>query len=326
MELFPSIVSKARTIQVINHGAVSGHLGSGSLHLVTSSLVYLMDPFTFCLCKMWAIKWEGLIWLCGMDEQMQAEVEFPSPLVPAREVVFFRYCVHNSDEGTWSVVDFPAEGFQLEALQTSSVVKCQRRPSGCIIQDMPNGYSRVSNALVHVGMRAWLCLFSKGLDTLICLQVVWVEHVEMVGEEKPLHQVFKNYVANGTAFGATRWVSLLQRQCERLASELARNIADLGGMLLSLSLQAYFFRKTASILLDFLFLFAIAPHYLLIWLICCLRSGNPSFHFFKTIHHADPQKNWSSKKIKIMLSVWFWSCSCCLHYIAYQLRNLFPWG
>ncbi|KAL6906327.1 hypothetical protein ACP4OV_003928 [Aristida adscensionis] len=164
MELFPSIVSKARTIQVINHGAASGHLGSGSLLL------------------------------------MQAEVQFLSPLVPAREVVFFRYCVHNGEEGTWAIVDFPAEGFQLEALQTSSVVKCRRRPSGCIIQDMPNGYSRV----------------------------VWVEHMEMVGEEKPLHPVFKDYVAGGAAFGATRWVSLLQRQCERLASELARNIADLG--------------------------------------------------------------------------------------------------
>ncbi|XP_062201206.1 homeobox-leucine zipper protein ROC3-like [Phragmites australis] len=158
MELFPWIVSKARTIQVISHGAASGHLGSGSLLL------------------------------------MQAEVQFPSPLVPAREVVFFRYCVHNGDEGTWSVVDFPAE------LETSSVVKCRRRPSGCMIQDMPNGYSRV----------------------------VWVEHMEMVGEEKPLHQVLKDYVAGAGAFGATRWVSLLQRQCERLASELARNISDVG--------------------------------------------------------------------------------------------------
>lgn len=85
---------------------------------------------------------------------MQAEVQFPSPLVPAREVVFFRYCVHNAEEGTWSVVDFPAEGLQLEALQTSSVVKCRRRPSGCIIQDMPNGYSRVSMSLVHEPWRA----------------------------------------------------------------------------------------------------------------------------------------------------------------------------
>ncbi|KAG8084282.1 hypothetical protein GUJ93_ZPchr0010g11064 [Zizania palustris] len=163
MELFPSIVRNARTIQVINHGAASGHLGSGTLLL------------------------------------MQAEVQFLSPLVPAREVVFFRYCVYNADEGSWAIVDFPADGFQ-EGLLQASAVRCRRRPSGCIIQDMPNGYSRV----------------------------VWVEHMEMVGEEKPLQPVFKDYVAGGMAFGATRWVSLLQRQCERLASELARNIADLG--------------------------------------------------------------------------------------------------
>lgn len=167
MELFPSIVCKARTIQVIHSGAASGHLGSGSLIL------------------------------------MQAEVQFLSPLVPAREVVFFRYCVHNAEEGSWSIVDFPADGFQEELLQqqqTTSLVRCRRRPSGCIIQDAPNGYSRV----------------------------VWVEHMEVVGEEKPLQPVFRDHVAGGAAFGATRWASVLQRQCERLASELARNIADQG--------------------------------------------------------------------------------------------------
>ena len=37
MELFPSIVCKARTIQVIHNGAASGHLGSGSLILVTTT-------------------------------------------------------------------------------------------------------------------------------------------------------------------------------------------------------------------------------------------------------------------------------------------------
>lgn len=73
--------------------------------------------------------------------QMQAEVQFLSPLVAAREVVFFRYCVHNADEGSWAIVDFPAEGFEEGLLQAS--VRCRRRPSGCIIQDMPNGYSRV---------------------------------------------------------------------------------------------------------------------------------------------------------------------------------------
>lgn len=93
---------------------------------------------------------------------------------------------------------------------------------------------------------------STGVDTLfICMQVVWVEHTEIVGEEKPLHQVFKDYVASGSAFGATRWVSLLQRQCERLASELARNIADLGGMLYYLLQQAYImFAIYTCLLLD----------------------------------------------------------------------------
>jgi hypothetical protein len=39
MELFPSIVSKARTIQVIHNGAASGHVGTGSLILVTAVLL-----------------------------------------------------------------------------------------------------------------------------------------------------------------------------------------------------------------------------------------------------------------------------------------------
>lgn len=59
------------------------------------------------------------------------------------------------------------------------------------------------------------------------LQVTWVEHAEI--EEKPLHQVFGQFVYSGMAFGAQRWLSVLQRQCERVASLMARNISDLGG-------------------------------------------------------------------------------------------------
>ncbi|KAG1362009.1 Homeobox-leucine zipper protein ROC3 [Cocos nucifera] len=158
MELFPSIVSNAKTVQVIAPG-ISAH-GNGSLHL------------------------------------MQAELQFLSPLVPAREVYFFRYCQQNSEEGTWMIVDFPVDGFH-DGLDTS-FAPYRRRPSGCVIQDMPNGYSRV----------------------------IWVEHAEV--EDKPLHQVFNQFVISGMAFGATRWVSMLQRECERLASLLARNISDLG--------------------------------------------------------------------------------------------------
>lgn len=54
-----------------------------------------------------------------------------------------------------------------------------------------------------------------------------MEHADV--EEKPVHQIFHHYVKSGMAFGATRWLAVLQRQCERVASLMARNISDLGG-------------------------------------------------------------------------------------------------
>ncbi|XP_068634836.1 homeobox-leucine zipper protein ROC3-like [Aristolochia californica] len=157
MEMFPSIISRAKTIQIITTG-VSGH-GNGSLQL------------------------------------MHAELQVLSPLLPTREAYFLRYCQQNV-EGTWAIVDFPVDGFH-EGLQ-GSFPRFRRRPSGCIIQDMPNGYSRVT----------------------------WLEHVEV--EDKPVHQVFDHFLSSGMAFGAQRWLAVLQRQCERLASLMARNISDLG--------------------------------------------------------------------------------------------------
>lgn len=78
------------------------------------------------------------------------------------------------------------------------------------------------------------------------MQVTWVEHAEV--EEKPVHQIFSDYVCNGMAFGAQRWLTVLQRQCERVASLMARNISDLGG-----SLFIYF----PSFLLFLLFEFTV---------------------------------------------------------------------
>lgn len=54
-----------------------------------------------------------------------------------------------------------------------------------------------------------------------------MENVEI--EENPVHQIFNHFVRSGMAFGAKRWLSVLQRQCERFASLMARNISDLGG-------------------------------------------------------------------------------------------------
>lgn len=124
----------------------------------------------------------------GALQLMTAELHVLSPLVPTREVFFLRYCKLHA-EGTWAVVDV-----SLDHLRPSSMTRCRRRPSGCLIQEMPNGYSKVT----------------------------WVEHVEVDG--KSVHSLYKPLLESGLAFGAKRWVATLDRQCERLASVMATTI------------------------------------------------------------------------------------------------------
>ncbi|CAJ2654872.1 unnamed protein product [Trifolium pratense] len=124
----------------------------------------------------------------GALQVMTAEFQVPSPLVPTRETYFVRYCKQHTD-GTWAVVDV-----SLDNLRPSPTSRCRRRPSGCLIQEMPNGYSKVT----------------------------WVEHVEV--DDRGVHNLYKQLVSTGHAFGAKRWVATLDRQCERLASSMATNI------------------------------------------------------------------------------------------------------
>lgn len=123
----------------------------------------------------------------GALQVMSAEFQVPSPLVPTRENYFIRYCKHHSD-GIWAVVDV-----SLDHLRPDPMPKSRRRPSGCLIQEMPNGYSKVT----------------------------WVEHVEV--DDRSVHDIYKAVVNSGIAFGAKRWVATLDRQCERLASVMASN-------------------------------------------------------------------------------------------------------
>ncbi|WJX49907.1 Homeobox-leucine zipper protein hdg2 [Trifolium repens] len=124
----------------------------------------------------------------GALQVMTAEFQVPSPLVPTRESYFVRYCKQHTD-GTWAVVDV-----SLDNLRPSPSSRCRRRPSGCLIHEMPNGYSKVT----------------------------WVEHVEV--DDRGVHNLYKQLVSTGHAFGAKRWVATLDRQCERLASSMATNI------------------------------------------------------------------------------------------------------
>ncbi|KAL0712773.1 hypothetical protein Bca4012_019751 [Brassica carinata] len=124
----------------------------------------------------------------GALQVMTSEFQVPSPLVPTRENYFVRYCKQHSD-GSWAVVDV-----SLDSLRPNLISRTRRRPSGCLIQELPNGYSKVT----------------------------WIEHMEV--DDRSVHTMYKPLVHSGLAFGAKRWVSTLERQCERLASSMASNI------------------------------------------------------------------------------------------------------
>jgi homeobox-leucine zipper protein len=123
----------------------------------------------------------------GALQLMSAEFQMPSPLVPTRDTQFLRYCKQHPG-GAWAVVDVSLDGLRSAAARGHF----RRRASGCLIQEMPNGYSKVT----------------------------WVEHVE-AGDDAMVHDLYKPLVNSGLAFGARRWTSTLRRQCERLASAMA---------------------------------------------------------------------------------------------------------
>ncbi|CAL5184878.1 unnamed protein product [Lathyrus oleraceus] len=163
MELFPTIVTMAKTIENIVPGMMGGH--SGSLQL------------------------------------MYEEMQVLSPFVPIREFYFLRHC-QQIEQGLWAIVDvsydFPNDN------QFDSQFRCHRLPSGCFIRDMPNGYSKVT----------------------------WIEHVE-IEDKNPLHRLYRNVIYSGVAFGAERWLTTLQRMCERLACLMvsANSTRDLSGVI-----------------------------------------------------------------------------------------------
>uniref|UniRef100_A0A453RZP2 Uncharacterized protein n=1 Tax=Aegilops tauschii subsp. strangulata TaxID=200361 RepID=A0A453RZP2_AEGTS len=124
----------------------------------------------------------------GALQLMSAEFQMPSPLVPTRDTQFLRYCKQHPG-GAWAVVDVSLDGLRSAARVGGHF---RRRASGCLIQEMPNGYSKVT----------------------------WVEHVE-AGDDAMVHDLYRPLVNSGLAFGARRWTSTLKRQCERLASAMA---------------------------------------------------------------------------------------------------------
>ncbi|KAF3965987.1 hypothetical protein CMV_009874 [Castanea mollissima] len=143
IDLFPSIVTKAKTIQVLEPGMLASRSGTVQL----------------------------------MYEQMH----ILSPLVPPREFFFIRHC-QQIELGVWLIVDFSYDCSK----EKTSPSRSWKLPSGCMIQNMPNGYSKVT----------------------------WVEHVE-VDDKTQTHRLYRDLICSNIAYGAARWVVTLKRMCER---------------------------------------------------------------------------------------------------------------
>ncbi|XP_051133903.1 homeobox-leucine zipper protein PROTODERMAL FACTOR 2-like [Andrographis paniculata] len=125
----------------------------------------------------------------GALQVMSAEMHVPSPFVATRKSYFVRYCKEHTT-GTWAIVDVSVDDFW-----PREGLRCRRRPSGCLIQELQNGYSKVT----------------------------WVEHVEVY--HKDVHSLYIPLVYSGLGFGARRWLTTLERQCERLENLLANAVS-----------------------------------------------------------------------------------------------------
>ncbi|XP_052116397.1 homeobox-leucine zipper protein HDG8-like [Arachis duranensis] len=155
---FPTIVTKAQTLEVFEIGLPESR--SGALQL------------------------------------MYEEMHGFSPLVASREFQFLRHC-HQLEPGSWIITDVSFDSLRNYPFRLPRS-RSWRRPSGCLIQELPNSTS--------------------------CM-VTWIEHVE-VDDKIQTHRLYRDLVSTNAAYGAQRWIMELQRMCLRSMSYALENIPD----------------------------------------------------------------------------------------------------
>ncbi|KAH6559434.1 hypothetical protein KP509_1Z008300 [Ceratopteris richardii] len=129
--------------------------------------------------------------LDGALQLMYAEFQILSPLLRSRQMYFLRYCKQTAEK-QWAVVDVSVDC--LHDNPPNCLLQCRRLPSGCIIQDMHNGFS----------------------------QVTWLEHVEV--DYHGSNHTLLPFLCSGLAFGANRWICSLQQYCEDVKSLLVTDM------------------------------------------------------------------------------------------------------
>ncbi|KAL0751396.1 hypothetical protein Bca101_033399 [Brassica carinata] len=126
----------------------------------------------------------------NFSKLMYEQLHILSPLLPPREFMILR-CCQQLEEDVWVIADvsYHQVAFEFE-FETPA---CVKRPSGCLIQALPNGHSKVASS-----------------------QVTWMEHVEVNDKVRP-HRIYRDLLCGGFGYGARRWTATLERMCERLS-------------------------------------------------------------------------------------------------------------
>ncbi|CAN6209961.1 unnamed protein product [Urochloa humidicola] len=131
----------------------------------------------------------GIFASCDRQIQlMNAELWVQSPRVPNRTVNILRFS-KLVDEKQWPVMDVSVDGILGQDVTTPArYMGCRLLPSGCLIEDMSNGYCKVT----------------------------WIVLAEY--DEANMPMMFKPLFLAGQALGARRWLASLQRQREYAAA------------------------------------------------------------------------------------------------------------
>ncbi|CAI9090295.1 OLC1v1025042C1 [Oldenlandia corymbosa var. corymbosa] len=193
---------------------------------------------------------------------MSAEYHVLTPIVPTRNSIFARHCRKLADD-IWVVVDVSLGN---KYGTSPSIPNCHRMPSGCIIQSIPSGGSRVT----------------------------WIEHVEV--EDGGVHPLGKPFVDSLLAFGAERWVSVLARQCERLAAVSVINFPpdDVSDAVVSNpKIRKDIMKLSERMVLSLCKGVTSSTPYS--WVNQSARNGNDEIKFTtKTTHNSEPGKPFST--------------------------------
>ncbi|XP_076953062.1 homeobox-leucine zipper protein HDG1-like [Bidens hawaiensis] len=104
---------------------------------------------------------------------MKTEIQLISNIVLVQSMKFIRFIVKR-EGGPWIVIDLSVDNGTEEHLT-------RRCPSSCILEDMPNGFTKV----------------------------IWIEHTEY--PDRSIHIKYIQLIRFDVAFGAQRWINALLR-------------------------------------------------------------------------------------------------------------------